>query len=200
MFAVIAPFMPTKPDSRHRLNGVLVETFAAPGSGARLTATDGQILATVLHPALDWPHPPTIVPRALVDWLAKHPDATLTYNPATATLTGADARTGATLTTIPIDDTYPNWRAVWPAHSHTTAPDAPHPVGYDARLVARICKAAAAAAKLTGAQPERMPLQFETFPNSNNRFTVALGADGARLSGVIMPLRDTAAPMPDRPL
>ena len=197
MFAVLNHFRAGPKDIRRRIQGVLIESHPV---GARLTATDGHILGTVTTAALGaWTHPPTIVPPALADWLGKHPNAALSYDPEAGTLTASDP-SGATMTEAPIDDTYPDWRAVWPAHSHTTAPDAPHPVGYDARLIARICKAAAAAAKLTGAQPERMPLQFETFPNSNNRFTVALGADGARLSGVIMPLRDTAAPMPDRPL
>ena len=197
MFAVLNHFRAPSKDVRRRLQGVLIEAHP---DGARLTATDGYILGTVTTATLGaWSHPPTIVPPALADWMGKHPAATLSYDPETSTLTGATPA-GEAMTEAPIDDTYPNWRAIWPAH--TTAPDAPHPVGYDARLIviARICKAAAAAAKLTGAQPERMPLQFETFPNSNNRFTVALGADGTTLSGVIMPLRDTAAPMPDRPL
>ena len=197
MFAVINHFRATQKDSRRRLQGVLIEAHPC---GARLTATDGYILGTVTTATLGtWTHPPTIVPPALADWMGKHPAATLAYDPETGTLTGATLA-GETMTDAPIGATYPNWRAVWPTPTPTPTPHAPHPGGFDARLVARICKAAAVAAKLTGAQPERMPLQFETFPNSNNRFTVALDADGARLSGVIMPLRDTAAPMPERPL
>ena len=195
MFAVINHFRAGPKDIRRRIQGVLIESHP---DGARLTATDGYILGTVTTAALGaWTHPPTIVPPALADWMGKHPAATLAYDHGTLTATDPS---GATMTEAPIDDTYPDWRAVWPAHSHTTAPAAPYPVGYDTRLVARLCKAAAAASKLTGARPERMPLQLETFPNSNNRFTVPLDADGTTLSGVIMPLRDTAAPMPERPL
>lgn len=195
MFAVINHFRAGPKDIRRRIQGVLIESHP---DGARLTATDGYILATVTTATLGtWTHQPTIVPPALADWMGKHPAATLSYDPEAATMTATDP-SGAMMTSEPIGDTYPDWRAVWP--TATPTPHAPHPIGFDARLIARICKAAAAAAKLTGAQPERMPLQIEAFPNSNNRFTVPLDTDGTTLSGVIMPLRDTAAPMPDRPL
>ena len=195
MFAVINHFRAGPKDIRRRIQGVLIESHP---DGARLTATDGYILGTVTTAALGtWTHPPTIVPPALADWLGKHPAATLSYDHGTLTATDPS---GATMTSEPIDDTYPDWRAIWPTPTPTPTSHAQHPVGFDARLVARICKAAAAASKLTGTQPERMPLQIETFSDSNNRLTVPLDADGTTLSGVIMPLRDTAAPMPERPL
>lgn len=191
--AAVAPFMGQR-DVHSYLNGMLVQaargaTAGAAETGTRLVATDGHMALAVRHAepgAQAWTGPDTIVPRALVEWALKQKGAT------TVTITRqGDGVTleanGLRMTAPRIDATFPDWRAVFPQVQRDYAA-----TGYDAGLIARICKAATAARKAGGVRRRTgQAVTIEPVGERSARFAFEM-PDGLTARGVVMPMRGSA--------
>lgn len=189
--SAVAPFM-AKNDVRYYLNGMLVQaargaTADATETGTRLVATDGHMALAVRHTDADgWTGPDTIVPRALVEWALKQKGAKL----VTVTREGDDVTIeagGLRMTAPRIDGRFPDWQAAMPAVAGEYAA-----TGFDADLLARICKAATAARKASAVRRRTGPaVTIEPVGERSARFAFEM-PDGLTARGVVMPMRDSA--------
>ena len=193
--AAVAPFMSAK-DFRSYLNGLLLQaatgaTATGAETGTRLVATDGNMALAVRHADAEltaWTGPDTIVPRALVEWALKQKGAPL----VTVTRAGDDVTVeagGLRMTAPRIDGRFPDWQRVMPAVPGTYAA-----AGFDADLIARICKAATAARKASGARRRAGPaVTIEPAGERGARFAFAMPeGEGLTARGVVMPMRGGA--------
>lgn len=191
--AAVAPFM-AKNDVRYYLNGLLLQsatgaTADAAEAGTRLVATDGHIAMAVRHADAEltaWTGPDTIVPRELVDWALKQRGATL----VTVTREGDDVTIeagGLRMTATRINGRFPDWQPAFALEPREYAA-----AGYDADLIARICKAATAARKASGVRRRSGPaVTIEPVGETAARFAVEM-PDGLTARGVVMPMRASA--------
>ena len=189
----VAPFMATN-DVRFSLTGLLLQAATgaaadAAETGTRLVATDGHMALAVRHADAKltaWTGPDTIVPRALVEWALKQKGAAL----VTVTVEGDDVTVeagGLRMTAPRIDGRFPDWQRVMPA-----VPGAYAAAGFDAGLIARICKAATAARKASGVRRRAGPaVTIEPVGERGARFAFAM-PEGLTARGVVMPMRGGA--------